>query len=302
MFRLLSITSRVSGVLMKWLIYSILLIGGLILNFHEFIIDQVLRFKTRHEHVIISFSTTPHRIDQMQDTVATILQQNAKIATIYLAVPYVFKRTNTPYVIPEWLSKHDKIRIIRTNDYGPATKLLGVLEQVPLDPDTIIITMDDDIKYPANTVLHLVYKSQQYPNAAIGIAGADIDYDADGNLIPNKIGGLVSKTNADATATILQGFASVAYRRKFFKEDIFQINKFPTECINSDDLFLSFHLAKNNITRRVLSNRYVNKAKINYSNDIGHGNDALHNLVPTPNDKHRICINFMKAYNPEVIF
>jgi hypothetical protein len=287
---------------MKWLIYCTLLAVGLLLNFHQFLIEQYLRLQIRNEHVVISFSTTPYRIHEMQDTVATILQQNAKVDAIYLAVPYVFKRDNTPYIIPKWLQNHPNITVIRTQDYGPATKLLGVLEKIELDPNTIIVTMDDDIKYPASTVLHLVYKAKKYPNDAIGIAGADLDYDILGNLLPNKIGGLISQTNPDTTATLLQGFASIAYRRKFFSNDIFEISNAPRECINSDDLYLSFHLAKHNISRRILSNRYINKLKINYSNDIGHGEDALHNLIPSPSDKHRICINYMKQQNPSVIF
>jgi len=287
---------------MKWLIYCILISCGLLLNFHQFLVEQYMRFRTRNEYVVISFSTTPYRIHEMQDTVATILNQNTKIAAIYLAIPYVFKRDDIPYTIPDWLQNHHKITVIRTKDYGPATKLLGVLEQVQLDPNAIVITMDDDIKYPKNTALHLVYKAKKYPDQAIGIAGADLDYDAYGNLMPNKIGGLISRINSDANVTLLQGFASIAYRRKFFDDTIFEVSNAPRECINSDDLYLSFHLAKHGILRRVLSNRYIDKLKINYSNDIGHGNDALHNLTPTPSDKHRICINYMKGLAPDVQF
>lgn len=287
---------------MKWYIYSFLLICGFLLNFHQFLVEQYMRFQVRNEHVVISFSTTPYRIQEIQDTVSTILQQNTKVAAIYLAVPYVFKRDNTPYIIPEWLQNHPKITVIRTQDYGPATKVLGILEQIKLEPNTIIISMDDDIKYPKNTVLHLVYKSKKYPNEAIGIAGADLDYDDYGNLIPNKIGGLISQTNSDAHATLLQGFGSIAYRRKFFSDDIFEISNAPRECINSDDLYLSFYLSKQNIPRRILSNRYINKLEINYSNDIGYKDDALHNLIPAPSDKHRICINYMKRLAPDVAF
>ncbi len=287
---------------MKWYIYSAFLACGLLLNFHQFLIEQYIRLQIRNEHVVISFSTTPYRIDQMQSTLETILNQNTKVDAIYLAVPYVFLRDNTKYVIPAWLQDNPKIIVIRTEDYGPATKLLGVLKHIKLDPDTIIITMDDDIKYPKSTVLHLAYKAKKYPNEAIGIAGGDLDYDTNGNLLANKIGGLISQTQSDAKTTLLQGFASIAYRRKFFNDEIFEISKAPRECINSDDFYLSFHLARNNIPRRILSNRYINKLKINYSNDIGHGEDALHNLIPTPSDKHRICINYMKKIYPDVTF
>lgn len=274
----------------------------MLLNFHQFIVEQYMRLQIRNEHVVIAFSTTPYRIAEMQDTVSTILQQDMKPDAIFLAVPHVFKRDNTPYVIPAWLQNHPQITVIRTQDYGPATKLLGVLEQVKLDPNTIIITMDDDVKYPKNIVTQLVYKAKQYPNEAIGIAGADLDYDERGNLISNKIGGLVALAHSDANATLLQGFSGIAYRRNFFNQDIFAITNAPRECINSDDLYLSFHLAKQNIPRRILKNRYINRLTINYSDEIGNRDDALHNLTPSPSDKHRSCIAYMKGLAPDVTF
>lgn len=265
-------------------------------------IEQYMGFTLRDEHIIVTFSTTPNRINEIEPTVKTILKQNIKVDGIYIAIPYIFKRDNTPYEIPEWLQKQKKIKIIRTDDYGPATKLLGVLKHVEMPKNAIVITVDDDIKYPRNTILQLAYKAKQYPNAAIGISAVVPNYDENGILISNKIGGFTQIKDADAHATILQGFAGVAYRRSFFSDDIYEILNSPRECINSDDVYLSYYLARYNIDRIVLNNRFIDKLKIDYDNEVGLRADALHQLIPTPSDKHRACIGFLRESFPNVTF
>ncbi len=261
-----------------------------------------MRFALRNEQIIVTFSTTPHRIEKMQKTVDSILAQNAPIKSFYLAVPYVFKRENIEYQIPEWLQQHRQINIIRTDDYGPATKLLGVLKEIALPANSIIITLDDDIKYPPNTVLHLAYTAMQNPDSAIGISGARPDYDGTGIIRKLSANGLIREPTANAQVEILQGYAGIAYRKKFFDATIFDINSMPQECINSDDIVISFYLAKHNIPRRVLANKFIDRYKIDFQNEIGLDDKALHNLTPTPADKHRICIAFMKQQTPNVIF
>lgn len=286
----------------KWTAYAILLSTGLYLNYFHCVIDQYMRFTLRNDHIVVTFTTTPYRIHDMEPTIKSILKQNINVDAIYVAIPYIFKRDNLTYTIPEWLQKQRKIQIIRTEDYGPATKLLGVLKHVPLDPQTIIITVDDDITYPKNTIVRLAYEAKKFPHAAIGIAGVHPKYDDQGILVSNNIGGFKPASAPRAQATILQGFAGIAYRRIFFADDIFNIENAPRECINADDVYLSFYLARNNIPRQVLSNKYINKLMINYDNKIGLKPDALHKLTPSPSDKHRICIAYLKGLYPNVTF
>lgn len=286
----------------KWAVYIILLSAGLAINLHKFATETYMRFSLRKQPIVIAFTTTPHRIDHIQPTIETILKQNLKIDAIYLSIPYVFKRDNLEYIIPEWLLNDKRITIVRSEDYGPATKLLGVLANVALDPDTIIITFDDDISYPKNAALQLAYQAMRNPQSAFGISGAHPAYKADGYLDLYFFEGLRGEPGANANATILQGFGGVAYRKKFFDHDIFDIVDAPNYCVNSDDLYLSFYLAKNNIERKVVKNKHIHKDKIRYDNDIGHKADALHKSTPDVLARHYNCITYMKKLSPEVIF
>ncbi len=286
----------------KWFIYCVLLTIGLTINLKKFATETYMRFALRKQPIVISFTTTPHRINNMQATIETILKQNIRVDAVYLLIPYIFKRENLPYVIPTWLLNDKRITILRTDDYGPATKLLGVLANVELDPETIIITFDDDIKYPKNAALQLAYQAMRNPNAAFGISGAHPAYMADGYLDEYYFEGLKGEPTPNGNATILQGFGGIAYRKKFFANNIFEIAHAPNYCINSDDLYLSFHLAKSNIGRKIVKNKYIHKDHIRYDNDIGHQDDALHKLSTNTLDRHYQCITYMKKLNPEVVF
>lgn len=287
---------------LRWPLYALLLIFGAVLYFKQSIIEQYMRFALRNEHIIVSLSTTPHRINKMQDTLNSILAQNSPIKAFYLAVPYVFKRENIEYQIPAWLQNHRQINIIRTEDYGPATKLLGVLKEIALPTNTIIVTLDDDIKYPPNTVLHLAYMAMRNPDSAVGISGARPDYDGKGIIRVGSLNGLIRENTANAKVDILQGYAGIAYRKRFFDATIFDISNMPKECINSDDLVISFYLAKQNIARRIVANNYIDRYKIDFQNEISLDDNALHKLIPIPTDKHRTCIAFMKQQMPNVKF
>lgn len=294
-----------SNKVIKSLSYSIVLIITLILNFYyqkQYFIEQWMRFSLRNEYIIISMSTTPYRINELEPTLKTLLHQNANIKSIYLNIPHVFKRDNLEYKIPASLANNQKIKIIRCDDYGPATKLLGVLEKVELPTNAIIVTVDDDVLYPTNLVLQLAYAAKQHPDHAIGIMGANVDYNAVGEIPSDSELGLIKIKVPNAQVSILQGYAGVAYRRSFFDTTIFSVLTAPRDCINSDDLYLSFYLAKHDITRQVLLNSYINGCKIMWQTDIGTNDKSLHKLLPKPTDKHRSCIAYLKQHNPDVVF
>lgn len=261
-----------------------------------------MQFTLRKENIVISLSTTPYRINELEPFLDKLLQQKGKVSAIYLNVPYVFKRKNVPYTIPTWLEQKQGITILRSEDYGPATKLLGTLANADLPSDTIIITVDDDVYYPDNLILQLAYKAKQNPNRAIGIMGANPDYDSNGNIPYDSELGLIKIKSADALVSILQGYAGVAYRKRFFNDEIFNIKSAPPDCINSDDIYLSFYLAKNGIQRQVLLNNYINGCKIYWQTETGTNNTSLHNLIPKPTDKHRSCIGYLKQQTPGVEF
>ncbi len=264
-------------------------------------VELYMRWRLLGQPIVVSFTTTPTRLNKIQPTVKTILKQNLNVDAIYLNVPYFSKRDNAPYTIPDWLRDEKKITILRTQDYGPGTKLLGLLEQTDLKPNTIIITVDDDVFYPNNLFLQLAYKAMQNPNYAVGISGVDPDYDSQGLISTKSQMGTIERYDQQGFVSILQGYGGIAYRRSFFKEDIFDLDQMPI-CRNTDDMFFSFYLAKNAHPRLMLRNDYINIYPILWYNSIGTDTDALHKQTPKPAFKNRDCVAALKAQNPGVVF
>ncbi len=288
----------------KILICSVLLLlVTMPILFYKNLTHLWMRYALRNEYIVVSLTTTPYRIYQIRPVIDFILAEKVRLQAIYLNVPHFFKRDNLEYTIPSWLQDNNKITILRTNDYGPATKLLGSLEQKKIPPNAIVITIDDDVNYPKNLLLYLAYRAHKNPDKAIGISGMNPHYNKSGQIIIDGSGiGLKANFNDNASVAILEGFGGIAYRRKFFDDEIFDIVNAPRECINSDDLYLSFYLAKHNIDRKVLRDKNMSLDYIVWNQVVGFDVDALHRLSPSPAERHKICVAYMKQQNPNVIF
>lgn len=286
------------------LAFSIFCLFCAIYYYQREITEAWMRFALRNEYIVVSLTTTPYRINKVNKVIDFVFAEQIPIQSVYLNVPHVFKRDNLPYVIPKWVEDYPKLQILRTEDYGPATKLLGTLERAQLPQNAIIITIDDDINYPKDLLLYLAYKARNNPNYAVGYSGMNPLYNKEGKIItdkPNGVGLISNKTN-NAFVAILEGFAGIAYRKSFFNDEVFEILNAPRECRNSDDIYLSFFLARNNIKRQVLRKQAMNMEKITWNKEVGFNADALHQLSPTPAQRHHICVKFLKDNYPDVLF
>lgn len=230
-----------------WALYVLLGIYGIILSWFLYIGPFCTLLTTKaiakkHQRIVVTLTTTPYRIVKLKPTLDSLLQQSIKPDCIYLNIPFFFKRDNIPYVIPEWLQKYPGITIRRTDDYGPITKLLPVLVS-ETDPETIIITVDDDVWYPRHVVRDLVQYALQHPHAVV--TPLNINFTINDKL---QFTNIKYKFKHGSKASLVVGAAGVAYRRSFFAND-FQpfVTKLPTQCFLTDDLVLSIYLAQHNI-------------------------------------------------------
>lgn len=282
----------------KRIVYSVLITLGISLNIYyrwEVLWSAWAKHYVADQDVIISMTTTPYRINQLTEPLECLSQQSIAIRQIYISVPHVFKRDQSVYTIPSWLHNYPNVTILRTEDYGPATKLLGALKNAPLKKNTIIVTVDDDTCYPPHAILQLAVRAKRNPAVAIGISGAELDFNK------NKSGGIIKIMRDHAQVSILEGFAGVAYRANFFDASIYDIIDAPSFCYNSDDLYISFHLAKNNIARQVIYSRLVNVHNIKQQG-FGFEQDALFRLNNSQATRYLDCIQYLKQKYPSVSF
>ena len=208
---------------------------------------------------VVSLTTTPYRIDTIKPVLDSIVRQSINPTKIYVNIPWRFKRNNTEYIIPAWLKDYPNIYsniiINRTEDYGPATKLLGALI-TEHDPNAIIITIDDDKIYPRHLVRDFIqqYLFNKINNTVITVLGVNFLF---GPYFNFSVESIIEKHTPSLT---ILGIGGVAYRRKFFKDDIFELtNNLPTTCFLSDDLMIAAYLYDHNINILTTSSNYYNR-------------------------------------------
>src|SRR5947207_10452901 len=79
--------------------------------------------------VIASLSTVPDRINNLRPTIRSLLKQTRPPDEIVLAIPEFSVREQRPYVVPEYLLRLPRVRVLRcAEDWGPATKFIGAIQ------------------------------------------------------------------------------------------------------------------------------------------------------------------------------
>ena len=135
-------------------------------------------------------------------------------------------------------------------DYGPATKLLGAL-QVEKDPDTIIVTVDDDCEYHPQTVEALVLHAPQH--GALGAQCEELPPAL--NVRAMFFFGGAGQASLYGGGSVecfgwLMGYAGVAFRSGHFGPDVFQfLDTAPAGCFLHDDVWLSGYLHRRGVPR-----------------------------------------------------
>jgi hypothetical protein len=99
--------------------------------------------------VFVGITTLPSRICLMRPALESLLEGSMAPDRIFLSLPEKALRDSGPYIIPEYFSEppfSEKLEIIRTpEDYGPGTKLLGMLEKIT--QPCYVVLADDDVTY-----------------------------------------------------------------------------------------------------------------------------------------------------------
>jgi hypothetical protein len=185
-------------------------------------------------------TTLPKRLPKIRKIILSILDTG--IDLLYLNIPYETK-SGEKYIIPDFLQDLNRVKIIRCEDYGPITKLLPVLD-IECEPNTCIITFDDDMIVDNKVVKILSRKSKKYPQCCIGFSGA----------CAGRFPFIYQWTNTNRKDTYvdwLEGVHSILYKRKFLdKKEILNFCK-PIQHLlfKNDDHWISAYLASKKIPR-----------------------------------------------------
>lgn len=205
--------------------------------------------------IVASLTTVPERIQYLHEILKTLLTQKMPFSQIYLHIPYQNLK-GKHYMVPNHLTNFasdNRITINRIKeDLGPISKLIPVLH-LESDPETIIITFDDDTLVHPLVSSILLQKCQEYPQACLSFSGWCI------GKFP-YLYQLAIKNDRDVACDWLQGVHSIAYRRKFLDEH--EMLQFPHNLPRKERSLLKMN--DDHWIAAYLETRKVPKLSINY--------------------------------------
>lgn len=248
------------------------------------------------QKVVISFTTSPKRINECDKMLHSILNQSKKADLILLNIPDKFSRTQETYVVPEKIKNLVTINYCG-DDYGPCTKLIPTIKYLNdhnYDPDTKIIYCDDDIYYLPTMIQSYYVYNDDHIHCICGFNFIDYNIHGERGNLKN--------------AMIAEGYGAVCVKLKVFKDDFIPYIKKVIENKEtrlSDDVFISnyYHKNKYQIKIHCIPNVYSifdlweKKCILDYGNQY----DALHlgaNNTSTNNEnRYRVVIKQLQDMN-----
>jgi hypothetical protein len=218
----------------------------------------------QRERLVVTLATIPSRISELGPVIDSIKSQTRKPDRIYVCLCEFCEWEQSSYDIPEWLHADGDVRVVVSQkDYGPANKLLGMLNEEPA-PSTRIVIVDDDWSYNQNLLEVLEQSFVRYGRCAIGSSGARLprkwtemqarigpEIHAEPQMRHQLV--FVAESPEDLTVDILQfGFGAMVFR-EWFDDDIYDLIRPLEPLFFCDDVLFSGYLESRGIERICIS-------------------------------------------------
>jgi glycosyl transferase family 2 len=202
--------------------------------------------------VIASLTTLPDRIDNLEPTLRSLLEQTRPPDEIVLAIPQVSVRQKIEYTVPAYLEGIPRVRLLRCEkDWGPASKFIPIIqeERAADRGKTLIMVVDDDRIYPRDALEIFLHYHAKMPDAALCFRGA---------LIPRSLVWFLPKIFRGSQirevkrVAVITGTASYLIQPRFFDSTLWDYSTAPASCFYMDDIWISAHLDRRGVEKYVV--------------------------------------------------
>lgn len=252
--------------------------------------------------IVLTLTTIPSRLNGnygqrgIKACLDSLNNQNYDDYEIHFNIPYKNAHTGEEYVIPEWVIRYNKIKIFRTDDIGPATKLVSTVERLTNGED-IIIVVDDDLVYHPEMINAHIENQLKWENAIVGYDGIRSRNDSGdfANTFNDIRDHYFSSHYFHSKVDILQHYKSVSYKRRYFDVDFFDfVKKYHTW---NDDYLMAAYFAHKKIDRIVETHSLIPRIEtLEEWRKIG-GVTTFPVILHTSHDSHEGC-NIYRKNNP----
>jgi hypothetical protein len=190
--------------------------------------------ESRSLPLIVSLTTTPKRLFQKTDIgIATLLSQRCRPDRVILWLSDEVKDKPLPKSFDYLCEAGLEVQYRR--DVGPHTKLLYALQE---HPDSMIVSADDDMLYPANWLGALYASYQRAPKHIHCHRAHLMRKDSDGKLTPYKQWARHSPGVLGPSHLLFPtGVGGVLYPPRSLAEEVFHVDAFQQLCPFADDVW-----------------------------------------------------------------
>ena len=217
--------------------------------------------------IVITLTTVPERLSYLVEdgfklVVQSICEQNYNNYEVHLNLPHVYSVTGEFYLIPEWLEKfqgkYKHLKVFRTEDMGPPTKIIPTILRE--SPDTLLIVVDDDLLYHPDMINEHIKYHEQLPNSVMLYDGRGLVGDRFNDLRDSWI---ICVTKPTRISGLLQHYKSASYFVKYFEQDFH--NDFVGKT-KSDDILMTYYFLFKKIKMYVIPYEKDNNKLLTYDN------------------------------------
>jgi hypothetical protein len=199
--------------------------------------------------VVVTLTTVPPRFRYLPRTLDSIRAQSRKPDRIVLNVPGDYLRFGPCRLEDLAAAAGSGVEInLVPRDFGPATKLVGATFKDDLQPDDLLISIDDDRHYDAKLISRHLEANLADANSVKTEAGWEIEelssFGYRKTLSPRGV-----EFERDGYIDCLGGCCGVSLFKRHLDEDAREV---PREALFVDDIFFSAYFAKKGVPIRVL--------------------------------------------------
>ena len=187
--------------------------------------------KIADKEVIISLTTYGERYKDVYITIESLMQQTVKANKIILWLDESYKEKPILPVLKKQIDRGLEIRYCK--DLGSYKKLIPCLKEFP---ESIIITVDDDVIYNIRTIEKLVSAYNNNPNFIYCNRMHRIKFDGI-KVLPYKEWEKGIMDSQESIYNFPVGIGGVLYPPHCFNEEIFNEKFFLSQCPNGDDIW-----------------------------------------------------------------
>ncbi len=201
--------------------------------------------KKSHD-IVVSLTSYPARINEVFLTIESLFQQSLRADRVVLWL----SEKNFPSLygdLPEALLNQQErgleIEFV-AEDFGPYKKIIYSLEKYP---DSLIVTVDDDILYPVDTIDQLYRSYLKEPNVIHCHRAHRMKLTDNDELLPYSEWDMSVQAEEPSLNIFPTGNGGILYFPGCFDCDVLKRDLFLSLAENADDVWLKAMTLKNNV-------------------------------------------------------